>query len=99
MEVFYRRCLHTLLAISPDLRNSILYITANKPPLHDLIAKVVWHYFRQVQEHPSNPNIPLVCILARWLRSLNNPSAYTLQAGLQFYANTPSLSEIYIYLF
>ena len=99
MEVFHRHCLRTLLALPNDIRSSILYITSNKPPLYVNIAKVVWRYFRRVQEHPSNPNVPPVCVLARWLRSLNNPSAYTLQAGLQFYANTPSLSEIYIYLF
>ena len=78
LEVFYCLCLHTLLATSPDLRNSILYITANKHPLHVLIAKVVWRYFRRLKEYIRAPHLPPILILPRWLRQLPNPDSYTV---------------------
>ena len=67
MGVFYRRCLRSLLGLSWNTRNKVLYVLSGRGPLQLYLAKAVFCFVIHAESHPG-----LLGTVAAWVRGLES---------------------------
>ena len=67
MGVFYRRCLRSLLGLSRNMCNEVLYVLSGHGPLHLYLAKAVFRFVIHAELHTG-----LLWTVAAWVRGLES---------------------------
>ena len=65
MGVFYRRCLRSLLGLSRNTCNEVLYVLSGRGPLQLYLAKAVFRFVIHAESHPG-----LLGTVAAWVCGL-----------------------------
>ena len=52
LGIFYRRCLRTLLGVSPHVHNKVVYALTGRFPVHVHKAKAMYRYASSLSAHP-----------------------------------------------
>ena len=64
---FHRRSLRTIVGLSRQVRNELVYLIAGQLPLQLLCAKAMWRYIQSTGEAPR-----LVSKMVRWVGTLED---------------------------
>ena len=93
MGVFYRRCLWSLLGLSRNTRNKVLYVLSGRGPLQLYLAKAVFCFVVHAESHPG-----LLGTVAAWVCGLESRrlrDGLYLTAAQSFASHYRSVPDLY----
>ena len=93
MGVFYRRCLRSLLGLSRNTRNKVLYVLSGHGPLQLYFAKAVFCFVIHTESHTG-----LLGMVAAWVRGLESQCLHDglyLAAAQSFASHYRSVPDLY----